>query len=83
MVLVLRALVYMQHRVIEPRITGARLSTLAQAALVYKVLVYKEWIRCGSHLPLRPKSQLSVAATTDVVIFSSAWMVGDQTVDRM
>ena len=39
-VLVLAALVYAEHRLIEPRLTGARLS-----ALVYKVLVYQEWIR--------------------------------------
>ncbi len=40
-VLVLAALVYAERRLIEPRLTGARLS-----ALVYKVLVYQEW-----HLP--------------------------------
>ena len=30
---------------IEPRLTGARLSALVQEALVYKVLVYQEWHR--------------------------------------
>ena len=33
-VLVLTVLVYTEHRLIEPRLTGARLSALAQAALV-------------------------------------------------
>ena len=37
-VLVLTALVYMEHRLIEPR-----LSALVHAALVYTVLVYTEW----------------------------------------
>ena len=36
--------VYAERRLIEPRPTGARLSALAQAALVYTVLVYTEWI---------------------------------------
>ena len=31
------ALVYAEHRLIEPRPTGARLSALVQAALVYSV----------------------------------------------
>ena len=34
-----------ERGLIEPRLTGARLSALVQAALVYKVLVYQEWIR--------------------------------------
>ena len=38
-VLVLAALVYAERRLIEPRLTGARLSALVQAALVYQ-----EWI---------------------------------------
>ena len=42
MVLVLSALVYAERRLIEPRPTGARLSALVQAALVYAVLVYTE-----------------------------------------
>ena len=37
-------LVYNEHRIIEPRLTSARLSTLAKASLVYMVLVYTEWI---------------------------------------
>ena len=44
-VLVLAAFVYAERRLIEPLLTGARLSALVQAALVYKVLVYQEWIR--------------------------------------
>ena len=49
-ILVLAAHVYAERRLIEPRLTGARLSPLVQAALVCKVLVYQEWIRirpCG------------------------------------
>ena len=38
-VLVLAALVYVERRLIEPRLTGARPSALVQA-----VLVYQEWI---------------------------------------
>ena len=44
MVLVLTALVYAERRLIEPRLTGACLNALVQAALVYTVLVYTEWI---------------------------------------
>ncbi len=44
-VIVLAALVYVERRLIEPCLTGARLCALVQAALVYKVLVYQEWIR--------------------------------------
>ena len=39
-VLVLTALVYPERHFIEPCLTGARLNALAQAALVYTVLVY-------------------------------------------
>ena len=37
------ALVFAERRLIEPHLTGARLSALVQEALVYKVLVYQEW----------------------------------------
>ena len=48
-VLVLSALVYAERRLIEPRPTGARLSALVQAALVYMVLVYTEWHPLTGH----------------------------------
>ena len=41
-VLVLTALVYTERRLIEPHLTGARLSILTQAALVYTVLADTE-----------------------------------------
>ena len=38
---------YTERHLIEPRLTGARLSALVQAALVYTVLVHTELHRGG------------------------------------
>ena len=57
--LVLTALVSTERHLTEPRLTGACRSTFGQAAPVYTVLVYTEWIPQNSTSLHEPSTVLN------------------------